>query len=236
MSNHHHANVTNVTVKDTCLSIPNGIDLHTDITSNTNHKVTKVKNSDSEKLEDEEEKILPFSFAHPTTSDFIMNHCNHTCDCKLPDQDLSKDCQNTHCDRLLNDTSNGIKFNSYEYDAIHQIAFNTNSQCDCERQSPTEECFESETDVPLDHKLAQINLTGDVNHISRTTNAEPVMYLKGMEDSIKYVVYQSELQMNNIMTLITKDLSEPYSIYTYRYFIHNWPKLCFLVSFPFIFN
>jgi len=34
--------------------------------------------------------------------------------------------------------------------------------------------------------------------------------------------------MPDIMRLITKDLSEPYSIYTYRYFIHNWPKLCFL--------
>nr|CAG4635487.1 EOG090X07BN [Artemia franciscana] len=31
-----------------------------------------------------------------------------------------------------------------------------------------------------------------------------------------------------IMKLIQKDLSEPYSIYTYRYFIHNWPRLCFL--------
>ncbi|XP_064622897.1 N-alpha-acetyltransferase 30-like [Lineus longissimus] len=45
---------------------------------------------------------------------------------------------------------------------------------------------------------------------------------------INYVVYESEKQMPDIMTLITKDLSEPYSIYTYRYFIHNWPKLCFL--------
>ncbi|KAG8224266.1 hypothetical protein J437_LFUL001646 [Ladona fulva] len=34
--------------------------------------------------------------------------------------------------------------------------------------------------------------------------------------------------MPDIMRLIQKDLSEPYSIYTYRYFIHNWPKLCFL--------
>ncbi|ELT99450.1 hypothetical protein CAPTEDRAFT_18748 [Capitella teleta] len=37
-------------------------------------------------------------------------------------------------------------------------------------------------------------------------------------------------QMPDIMRLITKDLSEPYSIYTYRYFIHNWPKLCFLAK------
>ncbi|KAJ8288807.1 hypothetical protein COCON_G00014660 [Conger conger] len=45
---------------------------------------------------------------------------------------------------------------------------------------------------------------------------------------IQYVRYESELQMPDIMRLITKDLSEPYSIYTYRYFIHNWPQLCFL--------
>ncbi|KAG9344818.1 hypothetical protein JZ751_010506 [Albula glossodonta] len=51
---------------------------------------------------------------------------------------------------------------------------------------------------------------------------------QGEEDAIQYVRYESELQMPDIMRLITKDLSEPYSIYTYRYFIHNWPQLCFL--------
>ena len=50
------------------------------------------------------------------------------------------------------------------------------------------------------------------------------------DSDIQYVSYTSELQMPDIMKLIQKDLSEPYSIYTYRYFIHNWPKLCFLVS------
>ena len=48
---------------------------------------------------------------------------------------------------------------------------------------------------------------------------------------INFIQYESELQMPMIMKIIQKDLSEPYSIYTYRYFIHNWPKLCFLVSF-----
>lgn len=52
----------------------------------------------------------------------------------------------------------------------------------------------------------------------------------GEDRTIRYVRYESELQMPDIMRLITKDLSEPYSIYTYRYFIHNWPQLCFLVS------
>lgn len=48
------------------------------------------------------------------------------------------------------------------------------------------------------------------------------------DDEISYVNYESEEQMQDIMSLIQKDLSEPYSIYTYRYFIHNWPHLCFL--------
>lgn len=47
---------------------------------------------------------------------------------------------------------------------------------------------------------------------------------------IMYICYESEHQISDIMKLIQKDLSEPYSIYTYRYFIHNWPHLCFLVS------
>lgn len=46
--------------------------------------------------------------------------------------------------------------------------------------------------------------------------------------TITFDKYQSELQMPDLMTLIQKDLSEPYSIYTYRYFIHNWSNLCFL--------
>ena len=49
-------------------------------------------------------------------------------------------------------------------------------------------------------------------------------------DEIHYTQYRDETQMPLIMNLITKDLSEPYSIYTYRYFIYNWPFLCFLVK------
>ena len=50
------------------------------------------------------------------------------------------------------------------------------------------------------------------------------------QDEIEIISYESELQMPEIMRLIQKDLSEPYSIYTYRYFIHNWPNLCFLAT------
>lgn len=73
------------------------------------------------------------------------------------------------------------------------------------------------------------------NHHSRTEPSPPSTTATAPPEPnpslppIEYVQYESELQMPMIMKIIQKDLSEPYSIYTYRYFIHNWPKLCFLV-------
>lgn len=61
------------------------------------------------------------------------------------------------------------------------------------------------------------------------TEQAGIISMESKDNDIQYVSYTSELQMPDIMKLIQKDLSEPYSIYTYRYFIHNWPKLCFLV-------
>ncbi len=48
--------------------------------------------------------------------------------------------------------------------------------------------------------------------------------------SVRYETYQSEEHLHDLIELIGKDLSEPYSIFTYRYFLHNWPHLCHLVS------
>eukprot|EP01084_Bolivina_argentea_P099890 179488_1 len=42
--------------------------------------------------------------------------------------------------------------------------------------------------------------------------------------------YQGERDIDSIMALVDRDLSEPYSIFTYRYFLHGWPELCFLAK------
>lgn len=34
--------------------------------------------------------------------------------------------------------------------------------------------------------------------------------------------------MSVIMSMIDQELSEPYTVYTYRYFLNQWPQLCFL--------
>ena len=40
--------------------------------------------------------------------------------------------------------------------------------------------------------------------------------------------YRDETQLDAIMALISKDLSEPYSIFTYRRFVHGWPEFTLL--------
>lgn len=42
--------------------------------------------------------------------------------------------------------------------------------------------------------------------------------------------YSNEEQIQQLMALIAPQLSEPYSIFTYRFFLEGWPELCFLVS------
>lgn len=47
-----------------------------------------------------------------------------------------------------------------------------------------------------------------------------------MTESIVYVDYTDESMLPDIQRLVTKDLSEPYSVFTYRYFLHNSPRFC----------
>jgi len=40
--------------------------------------------------------------------------------------------------------------------------------------------------------------------------------------AIEYSRFKDETQLGDIIALISNDLSEPYSIYVYRYFIQQW--------------
>ena len=47
---------------------------------------------------------------------------------------------------------------------------------------------------------------------------------------IKYEPYKGEEELHEIIALVEKDLSEPYSIFVYRFFLFPNPNLCFLVT------
>ena len=43
---------------------------------------------------------------------------------------------------------------------------------------------------------------------------------------ITWRTFENEEDLANVMRMMTRDLSEPYPIYTYRYFVQQWPHLC----------
>ncbi|GAB7352649.1 hypothetical protein MBLNU459_g3016t1 [Dothideomycetes sp. NU459] len=50
-------------------------------------------------------------------------------------------------------------------------------------------------------------------------------------EELRYIQYDSEKEceyLSAIRDLISKDLSEPYSIYVYRYFLYQWGDLCYM--------
>src|SRR3954451_122023 len=51
---------------------------------------------------------------------------------------------------------------------------------------------------------------------------------------IHYAQYETKKEaeyLPQIRELISNDLSEPYSIYVYRYFLYQWADLCFMVCY-----
>lgn len=82
----------------------------------------------------------------------------------------------------------------------------------------------SEEKPDTEHEKSKVETDDATNEVSNLVANVSLADLT----PITYTQYSDETQMPLIMRLIQKDLSEPYSIYTYRYFIHNWPNLCFL--------
>ncbi|EDW17134.1 N-alpha-acetyltransferase 30A [Drosophila mojavensis] len=57
-------------------------------------------------------------------------------------------------------------------------------------------------------------------------NAAQAAQVEREPPKITYTNFNDESELKAIQSLIDKELSEPYSIYTYRYFVYNWPELC----------
>ena len=52
-------------------------------------------------------------------------------------------------------------------------------------------------------------------------------------DDLQFLQYshdKEKLYLSRMRDLISESLSEPYSIYVFRYFLSEWADLCFLVS------
>ncbi|KAK3690036.1 N-terminal acetyltransferase C complex catalytic subunit MAK3 [Podospora appendiculata] len=63
----------------------------------------------------------------------------------------------------------------------------------------------------------------------------PPARLAELPGELNYIQYEHSLEaqyLPAIRALISKDLSEPYSIYVYRYFLYQWGHLCYMALDP----
>lgn len=60
------------------------------------------------------------------------------------------------------------------------------------------------------------------------------MSVDEVHDGLRYYSFdpKSKHQFQLVSNIISANLSEPYSIYVYWYFFHQWPQYCFLVGEP----
>lgn len=51
-----------------------------------------------------------------------------------------------------------------------------------------------------------------------------------LDESFYFETFSNENDLEPIIKLVENDLSEPYSIYTYRFFIYDFPRMCIMVN------
>lgn len=57
-------------------------------------------------------------------------------------------------------------------------------------------------------------------------SAREATEIKINDQHVSFVTYTDERQLQHVKRLVDRDLSEPYSVYTYRYFLSRFPNLC----------
>ncbi|ESR60165.1 hypothetical protein CICLE_v10016247mg [Citrus x clementina] len=82
---------------------------------------------------------------------------------------------------------------------------------------------------PKSRSLLAARLGSELKETMEQEEGEARMHKVEFDPSeIEYVSYGGEHHLPLIMNLVDQELSEPYSIFTYRYFVYLWPHLSFL--------
>lgn len=208
-------------------SATNGLETNSKATTRSGKKKAKKKNKAKNiSMNSNEEQNEAIDFVNSTSKQ------NGTLDDELHEtavEHVSEKLEHGLKLTSKNGMSNGIVPHSDE----HEVAKVENTTGVVKKKQKNKQKSKSQPSVAVegDQIVAQ---TEEANSIKspEKDSGEHIQEISPAEElpkpQITYKVYESELQMPSIMSLIQKDLSEPYSIYTYRYFIHNWPRLCFL--------
>ena len=77
-----------------------------------------------------------------------------------------------------------------------------------------------------ENALTQFQDAGTTLAMSQNVQTTPPGIHYAQYDTAKEAEYLPQIRQ-----LISNDLSEPYSIYVYRYFLYQWAELCFMVCY-----
>jgi len=78
--------------------------------------------------------------------------------------------------------------------------------------------------------LENLNLNNEKENIEiNVKNSLEQNYILYEKDNLIYKTYNGETIINEIMNLMKEELSEPYPIFTYRFFLNGWPALNIMV-------
>lgn len=80
-----------------------------------------------------------------------------------------------------------------------------------------------------EHKKWKKKITDFMEKSNKEDDDAEIEKIEFDDSEIEYVSYGGEHHLPLIMNLVDQELSEPYSIFTYRYFVYLWPQLSFLV-------
>lgn len=179
-------------------------------------KSTNSKNKNNKKAKDLSDTTEDMSILEPTKLSEALANTLHI-------NNINNSLTNGSSDHPNDDSPN-------DSSPVDQSEAQGNESCEAENCLNSVQCSDTARNCESTKTSSPgAKLNHDCGDI--TNNLENILNTQGSpQDDIDIISYASELQMPEIMRLIQKDLSEPYSIYTYRYFIHNWPKLCFLAS------
>lgn len=83
----------------------------------------------------------------------------------------------------------------------------------------------------LQHPIISIN--GSIYLQTSSTTISIELDMDGPATNIQYSSFDgSDDELNQVMSLVSEDLSEPYSVYVYRHFTSELPELCFVAIDP----
>jgi peptide alpha-N-acetyltransferase len=88
-------------------------------------------------------------------------------------------------------------------------------------------------EASADSHNANATIPHDAAPSATENEASTALQPQDLKDTdLRYIQYEpshEEHYLPLIRSLISKDLSEPYSIYVYRYFLYQWGDLCYMV-------